>query len=45
MVPQKRAALETDLGSDRDVATKKPANAVIFTVVMHGCESWTIKKA
>ena len=45
MVPQKRVALETDLGSDFDFATKEPANAVIFPVVMHGCVSWTVKKA
>ena len=39
MVPQKRVALETNLGSDLDFATKEPANAVIFPVVTHGCES------
>ena len=28
----------------RDIANKGPSKAMVFPVIMYGCESWTIKK-
>ena len=29
----------------RDIANKGPSEAMVFSVAMYGCESWTVKKA
>ena len=37
--------LSTDLGAEKIKNFKSIILTMVFLVVMHGCESWTIKKA